>query len=212
LGERASCATSAFRSTLERPIRRRLALAATLLAALGLPGCAASEAPSARLHPHGEAHPHRRHPAHAAREDDTVDARLAEVARVHGGAGPWAVAGYRMGSFALRSLGLERGSFDLEVIHYTPHEVQYACIADGASAATGASVGKLNLTLADAPAPDTRTLYRRRSAEGGGGKAITLRVTRAFATRFLEVPRERLGEAGREAMLLPDGDVFELVP
>lgn len=135
-----------------------------------------------------------------------VDARLAEVARIHGGAGPWAVAGYRMGAFALQSLGVARGSFDLEIVHYTPREVQYACIADGASAATGASVGKLNLALAEADAPETRTLYRNRS----GGKSITLRVTKAFAARFLEVPRERLREAGREAMQLPDADVFEV--
>ena len=128
---------------------------------------------------------------------------------MHGGAGPWAVAGYRMGTFALRELGLERGSFDLELVHYTPREVQYACIADGASAATGASVGKLNLSLAVAPAPETRTTYRRRSA---GGKSVTLRITRAFARRYLDVPRERLSGAGSEAMQLPDSDVFEVVP
>jgi hypothetical protein len=117
-----------------------------------------------------------------------------------------------MGAFALRSLGLERGSFELEVVHYTPHNVQYACIADGASAATGASVGKLNLTLSDAPAPETRTTYRRRGLGGAAAPAITLRVTKAFAARFLEVPPEHLGAAGREAMTLPDGDVFEAVP
>lgn len=137
-----------------------------------------------------------------------VDAKLAEVARAHGGAGPWAVAGYRMGAHALTTLGLPRGSFDLEVVHYTPHEVQYACIADGASAATGASVGKLNLSLKDAPAPDTRTTYRSKRS----GHAVTLRITSAFAKRFLEVPRDQLGAAGREAMQLPDAQVFEVVP
>ena len=147
--------------------------------------------------------------AHAAEAPPSeVDARLAEVARIHGGAGPWAVAGYRMGTYALTTLGLPRGSFDLEVVHYTPHEVQYACIADGASAATGASVGKLNLSLQDAPAPETRTTYRRKT----GGRSVTLRIAPAFARRFLDVPRERLGAAGREAMQLPDADVFEIVP
>lgn len=136
------------------------------------------------------------------------DARLAEVARAHGGAGPWAVSGYRMGAYALEKLGLARGSFDLEITHYTPREVQYACIADGASASTGASVGKLNLSLADAPAPETRTVYRRKST----GQTVTLRVTKAFAARFLDVPREKLGDAGREAMRLPDADIFEVVP
>jgi formylmethanofuran dehydrogenase subunit E len=137
-----------------------------------------------------------------------TDAKLAEVTRIHGGAGPWAVAGYRMGEHALAVLGLERGSFDLEIVHFTPHEVQYSCIADGAAAATGASVGKLNLTLADAPAPETRTVYRRKST----GRSLTLRPTSAFATRFGSVPVERLKAAGREVIALPDADIFEAVP
>jgi formylmethanofuran dehydrogenase subunit E len=175
--------------------------------ALGLAfasGCAGNSVATQNVTQATTAH---HHPALAAEPSD-VDARLAEVARAHGGAGPWAVSGYRMGSHALTALGLTRGSFDLEITHYTPHEVQYACIADGASAATGASVGKLNLTLAEATEPETRTLYRRKST----GQSITLRVTKAFAARFVNVPREKLGEAGREAMQLPDADVFELVP
>ena len=138
----------------------------------------------------------------------TSDARLAEVRSVHGGAGPWAVAGYRMGEAALRALALQRGSFDLEVTHYSPREVQYACIADGAAAATGASLGKLNLSMADAPAPETHTTYRRRSTH----ESVTLRMTKAFTARFLDVPRERLAAAGREVMQLPDADIFEIVP
>jgi formylmethanofuran dehydrogenase subunit E len=112
-----------------------------------------------------------------------------------------------MGEYALHALGLERGSFDLEVIHYTPHEVQYSCIADGAAAATGASLGKLNLSLADSTAPDTRTVYRKKS----GGKALELRVTKAFEARFKDIPLERLKDAGREVMVLRDSDIFEAV-
>lgn len=159
---------------------------------LGLVACA--HAPE-RQHPHA---------APSASDEDTLD----EVAAVHGGAGPWAVAGYRMGEFALEHLGLTRGSFDLEIIHFTPPEVQYACIADGAAAATGASVGKLNLMLAEAPAPETRTTYRNRST----GQTIVLRLTEGFKTRFLDVPRERLGEAGREVLHLDSDEIFEVVP
>lgn len=146
--------------------------------------------------------------APAAGAGPAEDPRLAEVARVHGGAGPWAVAGYRMGEHALRVLGLERGSFDLEVVHHTPEQVQYACIADGAAAATGASVGKLNLTLAPATPEETRTVYRRRST----GQSIALRLAPAFVARFADVPRPRLAEAGREAVALPDAAIFEAAP
>lgn len=137
-----------------------------------------------------------------------LDAKLQEVARIHGGAGPWAVAGYRMGEGALAKLGVDRGSFDLSIEHFTPKEVQYSCIADGAAAATGASLGKLNLSLAEAPRDETRTIYRRKST----GQSVTLRVTKAFAARFADVPRPRLGDAGREAMQLRDDEIFEVVP
>jgi hypothetical protein len=140
----------------------------------------------------------------ASSSDEAVE----RVTAIHGGAGPWVVAGYRMGEFALARLGLARLSFDLEVIHHTPQEVQYSCIADGAAAATGASAGKLNLRLVDATEADVATTYRRKST----GQSITLRPTRAFAVRFRDVPREELGAAGRTVLALPDADVFEELP
>lgn len=133
---------------------------------------------------------------------------LDEVARVHGGAGPWAVAGYRMGQFALLKLGLDRQSFDLDVTHKGPLDPQYACIADGASASTGASVGKVNLRLQEAAAADLATVYKRKST----GQTITLRPTEAFKQRFLNVPRPELRKAGEQVIALRDDEVFETVP
>jgi formylmethanofuran dehydrogenase subunit E len=130
------------------------------------------------------------------------------VATIHGGAGPWVVAGYRMGSYALARLGLPRQSFDLEVLHHTPQEVQFSCIADGAAAATGASAGKLNLRLVEATAADVATTYRRKST----GQTITLRPTPAFTARFRDVPRDQLAAAGRIVLALPEADVFEELP
>lgn len=199
----------------------RLGRIASLVVAALVAGCAPLPPPSASQSPweHGasapEAHGHDRGdghgphhaPSHAA-SAGTIDERLAEVARIHGGAGPWAVAGYRMGERALKELGVERGSFDLVITHFTPKEVQYACIADGAAAATGASVGKLNLELAEATAADTRTTYRNKAS----GKSVTMRVAPSFAAKFKDVPRPHLADAGRDAMQLPDVDVFEVVP
>ena len=132
---------------------------------------------------------------------------LEAVARTHGGAGPWAVAGYRMGLHAIARLGLPRGSFDLEVRHESPAEVQFSCVADGAQAATGASMGKLNLTHAVVPRSDLKTIYRKKST----GETLVLRPSKSFVARFENVPRERLGEAGRAVLHLPDGEVFEEV-
>ena len=139
---------------------------------------------------------------------DSPEAILARVAAIHGGAGPWVVAGYRMGEYALHRLGLPEGSFDLEVVHHSPLKVQYTCIADGAAAATGASLGKLNLTLAQEPdASRVATTYRRRST----GASLTLRPTARFVERYKDLPRERLAEAGREVLALPDAEVLEEV-
>ncbi|MBS2012842.1 MAG: hypothetical protein JST00_08150 [Deltaproteobacteria bacterium] len=172
---------------------RPASLLAAIVLAFAVGGCAGAPPASAS------------HAGHAAATADAAADKLAEVARVHGGAGPWAVAGYRMGEHALAVLGLPRGSFDLEVVHHTPREVQYSCIADGAAAATGASMGKLNLSLAEAAPEATRTTYRRKST----GKTVTLRLTASFVARFTNVPRERLAAAGREVIALRDDEIFE---
>jgi formylmethanofuran dehydrogenase subunit E len=156
------------------------------LALLSLVACASSAPPAA---------------------SNTAHTGLDAVAAIHGGAGPWAVAGYRMGEYALQQLGLTRGSFDLDITHASPAEVQYSCIADGAAAATGASLGKLNLHWQEAAKPDTRTTYLRKST----GQSITLIIVPAFAARYADVPRPQLTAAGEEVMRLPDAEIFEVV-
>ncbi len=156
----------------------------------------------------GQTYPRDPHAGHLVDSRNTADPDIQAVVAIHGGAGPWAVAGYRMGRYALRRLGLQRGSFDLEVEHHSPHEVQYSCIADGAAVATGASMGKLNLSLADAPRTELHTVYRRRS----NGMMVSLRISAAFEKRFMNVPRDHLADAGREVHHLRDDEIFEEVP
>jgi formylmethanofuran dehydrogenase subunit E len=112
-----------------------------------------------------------------------------------------------MGQAALVQLGLPRQSFDLEVVHHTPEEVQFSCMADGATAATGASVGKLNLKIAPATEADVATTYTNRAT----GVSVTLRPTARFRARFLNVPREGLVAAGQEVLRLTDEEIFEVV-
>src|SRR5262245_34416012 len=50
---------------------------------------------------------------------ESTEQKLKNVAAIHGAAGVFAVAGYRMGERALRDLGLGRGSFAIEVVHHT---------------------------------------------------------------------------------------------
>lgn len=184
-----------------------------VLVALTIAACR-SEPPSA---PHGaapaapsahSAHEASAHEASAHAKGDLRERALDEVAAVHGAPGPWAVAGYRMSEYALEKLGLPRGSFDLEVVHSTPKEVRYSCIADGVAAHSGASLGKLNLSLAFVSADGVSTVYRNKRT----GKSVALRPTASFRERYADTPRDKARILGREVLELPAGQVFEEVP
>jgi FmdE, Molybdenum formylmethanofuran dehydrogenase operon len=193
---------------------RVLSAARVLVIAAQVVGCVGPQhhevAPPGAAPHHGAHGPHGSARSSLSPPDgspDGAERELSAVAAIHGGAGPWAVAGYRMGRYALAKLGVERGSFDLEVVHHSPREVQFSCVADGAAAATGASLGKLNLSLVEADEANVTTTYRRKST----GQAVTLRPSAALRARYLDVPRERLRAAGKEVLSLPDAEVFEEV-
>jgi hypothetical protein len=200
-------------------VRACFAAAALLLAGCGASGPAAPPASEptpvhAADAPHGHGHGHGHHGASptdalaASPAVDPTERALDEVAAIHGAPGPWAVAGYRMSEHALAKLGLPRGSFDLQVVHWTPKEVKYSCIADGAAAHSGASLGKLNLSLVDASADNVLTIYRDKKS----GKSIALRPTAAFRDRYADTPRDKARILGREVLGLPAEQVFEEIP
>lgn len=137
----------------------------------------------------------------------SVAACLSRVKEVHGGTGPWAVAGYRIGERALKELGLPRQSHALEVIHRCPAEVQYSCIADGVQAATGASPGKLNLRLETATREDLRTVIRDRRS----GRTLTFTLEPGFARSISNLSMDRLEAEGRRVAALPDDAIFRVV-
>lgn len=189
-----------------RDLRERVRCDSHCLAlALLLAGCASPAPPPAAPPP--PAHGHHHAPVHTT-SSDPVEASLDEVARIHGAPGPWAVAGYRMSEYAMKKLALERGSFDLQITHHTPPKVKYSCIADGAAAYSGASLGKLNLALVDAPEDDVLTEYRNKKT----GQKVVLRPAPAFRTRYADTPRDKARELGREVLGLPAEQVFEEVP
>jgi formylmethanofuran dehydrogenase subunit E len=172
------------------PFRPAAVLMAGLL--LGAPGagCQRHEPPV-----------HTAHPTEAPAADP-----LRRVAAIHGAPGPFAVAGFRIGQRALRELGLPEGSFDIEIRHESPAEVQWSCIADGVQASTGASPGKLNLTMREVPREDLRTVVRQKSS----GRTLNFRLLPSFSERFVNLPRERLATAGAEVLALGDDQIFSI--
>jgi formylmethanofuran dehydrogenase subunit E len=131
---------------------------------------------------------------------------LAAVAAVHGAAGPFAVAGLRMGRRALRELAVARGHFPLEVEHRSEPRVSESCIADGWQVATGASVGRMNLRRVDAPPGSTVTRVRDRAT----ARALAFELTPAFRARFAHVDHHNAEALGRAVMGLPDEEIFTL--
>jgi formylmethanofuran dehydrogenase subunit E len=133
-----------------------------------------------------------------------VEVTLERVAAIHGAAGPFAVAGYRMGEAALHELGTNRGSFSLDVTHRTPMRVQFSCIADGWQAATGVSAGKLNLHLVEVRPENTETIILDKKT----GKTLVFRLRKQFLQKYLDLPEKKQKEAGREVAELPDDQIF----
>jgi formylmethanofuran dehydrogenase subunit E len=140
---------------------------------------------------------------HVANGSATAEC-LARVKEIHGAAGPWAVTGYRMGERALREFGLPRHSFSLLIVHHGPAEVQYSCIADGLQAATGASPGKLNLTVKEAAADAMQTVVSDRDT----GRRLTFVLKPDLMASIRNLPSDRLAESGRRIADLPDDSLF----
>lgn len=145
------------------------------------------------------------HPHHAAPAAENGTPALERTAAIHGRPGPFAVAGYQMGEAALRTLGLPRGSFDLEVIHYSPQQVQWSCIADGLQAATGVSAGKLNLRLVPTEG-EVYSVVRNRKT----GRSLRFELADTFIKDFKDLPPEKLTEAGSAVVKREDAQVFRI--
>lgn len=132
------------------------------------------------------------------------DAVVAKVKEFHGGSGPWAVVGYRMGEHALRAFRKPRGSFEVGVVHHSPAEVQYACMCDGLQASTGASVGKLNLKMVEAKPEGLCTEITDRAT----GRTIRYTIKPELAKAILDLPLDRLEAEGKRVAGLPDDELF----
>ena len=151
-------------------------------------------------------------PASVSAQTSATDQRpsdataLDQIAFAHGGTGPFVVAGYRIGQRALKEMRLPRGTFTFEVIHKTPKEVQFSCIADGVQAATGVSIGKLNLTLEEVSADAVETVIRDRKS----GQTLVFRLKPDFVKRYWNLPHDKLSASGKEVLSLRDDEIFAM--
>lgn len=138
---------------------------------------------------------------------ESEKAVLESVGRIHGEAGPFATAGYRIGERALKELGMKRGSFMLEVVHHSPKDVQFGCVADGLQAATGVSAGKMNLLMEVASRDHLHTVVRDKKS----GKVLLFRLTPKFMRKFLNQSPQHAQKHSLEILRMADEEIFSVV-
>jgi uncharacterized GH25 family protein len=97
---------------------------------------------------------------------DDAQPALRAIKALHGSIEPWAVVGYRAGSFALQALALPFGSPRLHAVVRIPAAAPYAAIADGIQAATQASAGRLNLAIEPAEFSEMQVTFVDRETGG----------------------------------------------
>jgi len=139
-------------------------------------------------------------PALVAAHDDEGDPGLNRVLAIHGSIGPFAVAGYRMGQAAMKQLGLGRASADCEVIHYAPADAELTGVIDGLQAATGASLGKGNLSLVGSAGAESYSVVRNRKS--------TRQVRFTLTAGFVKANRGLGAAAGARLIAVAENEIF----
>lgn len=136
--------------------------------------------------------------------EDEGNAALDRTALLHGSAEPLAVAGYRMGEAALAALGLRRGSLDMEVTQYGPRRPEWTSVIDGLQAATGASLGKMNLALVEAAKSYSVVKHRKT------GKSVRLELTATFLAAHQGMAEAKKAGASARVTGMPAAEIFVL--
>lgn len=85
--------------------------------------------------------------------------------------------------------------------------MQWSCIIDGLQAATGASVGKLNLKLVESPKDKVYSVIRNRKT----GQEVKLELTPEFVKNNLNLSDKQLLAAGARTTALPENQIFQSI-
>lgn len=138
----------------------------------------------------------------------TVNRNLQSIRAIHGGLDPGAVAGYRIGKRALSELGLARGARELLAIHRAAMQPQLAAMVDGIQAATGATIGRLNLRLEKPGAKGVETIFSNQST----GRSIVIRLSSASFGLMTSTAGEETEARALKLATMTDGELFDVRP
>lgn len=131
-----------------------------------------------------------------------------EIVRYHGHMGPWNVLGWRIGRAALRELGAAWGEHTLEVVCHIPLAMPYSCLADGLTVATGNSIGRLDIRLAEELS--TATLHVSVRRKDRRGPVLEFWPARAYVRQIETQPASQLEALSKKSATLPEAELFTL--
>lgn len=138
-------------------------------------------------------------------ENAAVPGRDAQaIITAHGRLEPWVAAGYRMARRALRDLELERGDSRLVATHFSPYARPTIAMIDGVQAATGASVGKMNLRYKTVGLEGLRTEF----VDCQSGKSVVLRLTDAALRELSALDESEAEAAAMRVLEMPEDDLM----
>lgn len=138
----------------------------------------------------------------ALAHDDDGDPAIDRTYFIHGRTSPLAVAGYRIGDAALKKLKLTRAHASLEVVQYAPASAAHCAIVDGLQAATGASLGNLNLKLVASAA--MYSVVRNKQS----GQELKVELLPEFLKTMLETPAKNLLATAEKVGRMPEAQIF----
>ncbi len=138
----------------------------------------------------------------------SVNRNLQSIRALHGRLDPGAVAGYRIGQRALAELGLASGSSDLLAIHRAALNSQFAAMLDGIQAATGATLGRLNLRMVESDTKPVETIFSNKST----GHSVVIRLSKA-GLGMVSLPDGKESEArALKLATMRDDELFDVMP
>ncbi|HKQ48513.1 MAG TPA: DUF4198 domain-containing protein [Phycisphaerae bacterium] len=131
---------------------------------------------------------------------------LQSIRAVHGRIDPGAVAGYRIGKRALAELGLTAGAEELLAVHRAGRHPQLAAMLDGLQAATGATIGRLNLRVEEVEDDAVETIVANRAT----GQRLVFRLSADCRGMIVSTEAGPLEEQAMRLATLPDTDLFDI--
>jgi len=122
--------------------------------------------------------------------DDELFHRLRQF---HGHLGPYAVLGYRLGSWLLHRLGCGK-YFGAHITVTGAGTTPYTCLLDGLQVSTGHTLGKRNLTLNIAADCGGDTLFQIEAIAEADGELLRVEVPLTVTELFAEWMDQELTE------------------